>query len=100
MMPTCQNCGQQWSWFTTVKKMFTLKKKMMCPNCQTGQYVTSDTLQKTGMVSMIPLFTWVPLSSFGVPLLISAAVVIIVVLIVFALMPKLYKLSNEEDPLW
>lgn len=73
---------------------------MRCPNCQAGQYVTSDTLQKTGMVSMIPLFTWVPLSSFGVPLFISAAVVIIVVLIVFALMPKLYKLSNEEEPLW
>ncbi|MCM3004035.1 TIGR04104 family putative zinc finger protein [Priestia koreensis] len=99
-MPCCQNCGHQWSWGTTLKKIWTFKRTLTCPNCQVVQYVSKDARFKISLISTIIPLVLVPLIAFGFAAK-SIVFVEFLLLGMFSLyMPNLYELTNEEEHLW
>ncbi|GIN72970.1 hypothetical protein J14TS2_34450 [Bacillus sp. J14TS2] len=99
-MPSCQNCGYKWSWKETFTKMFTFKNKLKCPYCDAFQYISKKSRNQLRLFVFIPFLIWVPLASFGV----SLGTILSLELVAYALVcigvPFLYRLSNEDEPMW
>ncbi|SDJ80053.1 TIGR04104 family putative zinc finger protein [Sediminibacillus albus] len=94
-MPTCQNCGKEWTWKQTVKSVF----KLHCPYCGKKQYETASSRRRGGMVALLPLLV-LPANAvmdFGWAFIPALVVIACVIFIIY---PFLLKLSNEEEPLW
>lgn len=99
-MPTCQNCGREWSWFDTIKKLVTFRKSMKCNHCEEVQYQSASSRNTTSLfhllpISMIPLSVMFNLSVSSVLLLELA-----IILPILFVMPLFLKLTNKEEPLW
>ena len=100
-MPTCQNCGQQWSYKMALKKYIKTNHGMPCPCCGKTQYMTKKSRNQSGFVSILPLFILIfsdlmfDLSILGFILL---AVVLLIAII--ALSPYKIELTSEDEPLW
>ncbi|MGE8022156.1 TIGR04104 family putative zinc finger protein [Peribacillus frigoritolerans] len=98
-MPICQHCGYKWGWIEAFLKMFTLKKKLRCPSCDSSQYVSKKSRKLLSLLIFISLL-FVPLVSFGVPKGYVLAFEIVAYALVIILMPFIYKLSNKDEPMW
>ncbi|MGM7636672.1 TIGR04104 family putative zinc finger protein [Bacillus sp. Hm123] len=98
-MPVCQHCQQKWSWTYTFKKMFTFKNHMICPHCQHHQFITAKSRRKLSVCNSLPLI-WLPLAAFGLSIATIMVIELLAFMIVLFIMPTLYKLSNQEEPLW
>ncbi|MGI2329181.1 TIGR04104 family putative zinc finger protein [Planococcus sp. YIM B11945] len=100
-MPTCQNCGHQWSWKETFKKSFTLSNGMRCPSCGAKQYATKRSRTRMSLFTFIfsPLLI---LLAFFFDLTIGTLMLIAIPLfaVVLIIYPFLYEFSNEEEPMW
>ncbi|WP_186763918.1 TIGR04104 family putative zinc finger protein [Planomicrobium sp. CPCC 101079] len=100
-MPTCQNCGHQWSWKTTFKKTLKINNGMICPFCGARQFATAKSRMRVGSLCSIiaPLLI---LSSYFLHLsakeLIAIGLPLTIAIILAS--PFLYELSNDEKPLW
>ncbi|KMJ57681.1 hypothetical protein AB685_15945 [Bacillus sp. LL01] len=80
--------------------MFTFKQAILCPYCGENQYLTKSSRQKLCLLPMVfPLLT-VPFISFGIGGLYLSIVYFICFVSMLSLIPFLYKLSNENEPLW
>ncbi|WP_174612858.1 TIGR04104 family putative zinc finger protein [Virgibacillus ihumii] len=96
-MPTCQNCGNEWSWKQTIKTLFKLK----CPHCGEKQYESASSRRWGGMFVLIPLLLIMPVNIWlEMPIVVAILLVIIFLLIMFSTYPFILKLSNEEEPYW
>ncbi|WP_413015712.1 TIGR04104 family putative zinc finger protein [Peribacillus phoenicis] len=62
----CQyvHCGYKWGWIEAFLKMFTFKKKLRCPSCDSSQYISKKSRK---LLSLFISLLFVPLVSFGVP---------------------------------
>lgn len=96
-MAQCNNCKHNWSWFYSLKKLFTFKDEVPCPSCQSAQYVSKRARNHMSMVAMIPMLICFVLIAFSV----QTSVVIIIEVIGYILavlaLPFFYKLSNEKE---
>jgi CXXC-20-CXXC protein len=100
MMPICQNCGCKWTWRETFAKMFTFKNIIRCPSCDTSQYISKKSRNQLSLFTVMPFLIWIPFVSFGVPLVYILVLEFVSYALVLMGMPYLYKLSNEEEPMW
>jgi len=96
VLPKCKKCGFQWSWSTTVSKMFTFKRYMKCPNCSEEQYLSAKSRKRLGSVSCLFLLFGACLQVFRIPFYF----LVIYFLLVVCLLPLFFEFSNEEEPLW
>ncbi|WP_083392048.1 TIGR04104 family putative zinc finger protein [Bacillus sp. MUM 13] len=97
-MPICQNCGNEWSWYYTVKQLLTFHKSMKCNHCgkiqyerKASRYTTISFLLPLVIISII--FSIVFDLSISIVVLLSIALLIIVIL----LHPFSIKLSDKEE---
>ncbi|WP_200411313.1 TIGR04104 family putative zinc finger protein [Virgibacillus salexigens] len=95
-MPTCENCGEKWTWKQTIKTMF----RLVCPYCDKKQYESASSRTRGGVfmlfpVVFLPINAWLEIS-VGIALIIA----IIFVFITFGLYPFILNLSSEEEPYW
>ncbi|MFP7487238.1 hypothetical protein SFC65_24075 [Priestia filamentosa] len=99
-MPTCNKCGQRWSWRHTFLQSMSFRKKLKCQSCQEPQYLSKNAAQRIGTYAMIPFIIWFILTLFNVPFKYSVSLEITLFAILYLIMPFLYELSNEEEPMW
>lgn len=100
-MPTCQNCGQQWSWKSAFKKYMKFNHGMECPHCGKLQYVTSKSRKHSSTFSILPLFILIfsgLLFDFSIPAYILLAVVLFTAGLM--LYPFKMELTSTDEPLW
>lgn len=93
-MPTCQSCGEKWTWKQTIKSIFRLR----CPYCGKRQYESASSRKRNSLFMIIP-FVLVPINAwldFSMGIALILAVIIGVIIIVS--FPFHLKLSNEEEP--
>ncbi|WP_077621832.1 TIGR04104 family putative zinc finger protein [Sediminibacillus massiliensis] len=95
-MPTCQNCGEKWTWKQTIKTIL----KLNCPYCGRRQYESASSRRRSGLFALIPLVllpfnAWLDFSIGNA--LILPIVIAFLILVVY---PFILKLSNEEEPFW
>ncbi|GAA0593665.1 hypothetical protein GCM10009001_07300 [Virgibacillus siamensis] len=96
-MPTCQNCGEEWSWKQTVKTLFKLK----CPHCGEKQYESASSRRWGGMYALIPLILILPVNIWAdVSIGMAIFLAVTFLLVMFCSYPFILKLSNEEEPYW
>jgi len=100
-VPTCQNCGAEWSWKQTFKAMMRFSISMVCPHCGEKQYESVSSKRKTMLIGMlpIPLVFIFPYIS-GMTVWIALILAIMVSTVMMSIMPFFLKLSNEEEPYW
>ncbi|WP_099158944.1 TIGR04104 family putative zinc finger protein [Virgibacillus ndiopensis] len=97
-MPTCQYCDKQWSYATTLKKLF--RNKMVCPYCHNMNYITTKARWRLSVISMPVMFVGLPLGIFDIPLKWSIPIAATMLIISFCLYPNFMELSKEEEPLF
>ncbi|AQQ53110.1 TIGR04104 family putative zinc finger protein [Planococcus lenghuensis] len=102
-MPHCANCGQQWSWETTVKQSFKIGGAgMTCPNCGAKQYPTTKSRQRGATVAFLPAMG-VILSNvaFGLTvwqfLFVAVGMFLLFGIVIY---PRTLTLTNEDEPMW
>lgn len=93
-MPTCQSCGEKWTWKQTIKTLFRLK----CPYCGKRQYESASSRKKSGLfvlisLVLVPINAWLDFS-IGIALILISIITIIII----GLLPFILKLSNKEEP--
>lgn len=100
-MPTCQNCGQQWSWKKSFKKYMKFNHGMECPHCGEIQYVTSKSRGEAGVFSFLPIVILI-FSDLFFDLSIPVYILLAVVLFGISLMlyPFKMELTSKDEPLW
>ncbi|MGG3891756.1 TIGR04104 family putative zinc finger protein [Metabacillus fastidiosus] len=99
-MPTCQNCRKKWSWFDSIKKLFTFRKSMKCNHCGEIQYQSSSSRNKTSLFVLLPIIT-IPFSvMFDLSLNFVLLLELILILVVLFVIPLFLKLTDKEEPLW
>src|SRR5690625_2784729 len=97
-MPTCQNCNNQWSWKQAWKKTFTLDTLMICPYCGEKQYVTSKTMNRTALYTLIIITLITVISLFFGLSLVSLLLWISSIPLFSVLYPFWLELSNKKIP--
>ena len=97
-MPTCQNCGRKWSWKDTITQVFRIK--LRCPYCKVVQFLSAKSRVRASLLYLPVLIIQFFLLTFHLSY--SSIIGIDVILLALATvhMPFIYKLSNEEEPLW
>ncbi|MCM2677515.1 TIGR04104 family putative zinc finger protein [Alkalicoccobacillus plakortidis] len=96
-MPTCQQCGNKWSWKQTLKKTFVLYPGFDCPFCGKKQYQTNRSRKKSAALAfIIPTLIFI-FNILQVPFLTIIVVSIIVFTLMISIYPYLVDLSNEEE---
>ncbi len=96
-MPTCENCGQKWTWKKVVLQTVKFKNNATCPYCGTTQYIVPKSRKLTGIFGYIPAFLVIMLTLVldldGLGIIVLTATLMIVFL---ALYPFIIKLSNKD----
>ncbi|WP_077622584.1 TIGR04104 family putative zinc finger protein [Sediminibacillus massiliensis] len=98
-MPTCRNCGREWSWKQTFKKMITLNTAMECPHCGEKQYYTKQARRRTALLTFLTPFI-ILLNFLDISPYILVGVYLVYCILIMGVFPFLIELSNEEEPLW
>lgn len=99
-MPTCQNCGNKWSWFDSIKKLITFRKSMKCRHCGEFQFQSAASRNITTFLVLIPLIT-IPFSvMFQLNLTFSLLLEAVILLVALSIMPLFLKLTSKDEPLW
>jgi len=100
-MPTCQNCHEQWNWKQSVKVMFTLDVRLMCPFCGQKQHLTTNSRKRSQILNVvvIPVALFLALM-LDVPPVGSFAILIGGFLSAASIYPFLIELSSHAEPGW
>ncbi|WP_194840833.1 TIGR04104 family putative zinc finger protein [Filobacillus milosensis] len=99
--PVCQNCHTEWSWKDTQKSMMQFKRGMICPHCGETQYQSRDSMMKTSMFGILPLFLGLPIVNiFNLSWLGTTLVILGVGFAYMSIIPFFMKLSNKDELLW
>ncbi|WP_096272113.1 TIGR04104 family putative zinc finger protein [Paucisalibacillus globulus] len=99
-MPTCQNCGKEWSWKQTFKKMWTFSITMKCPHCQEQQYLTTKSRKRSSFSTFLIPFILLLSIVLDLSPPTTLFTIIGVGLVILGIHPFFTELSNEEEPLW
>ncbi|KGP89952.1 hypothetical protein N780_07655 [Pontibacillus chungwhensis BH030062] len=99
-MPICNNCGNKWSWSTSLKMGFQFQRGVTCKFCGEKQYQTQASMWKTSLYSMIPILLLPVVILLNLSVLLSLTIFLIPQLIVIAMYPYTLELSTEQEPLW
>ncbi|WP_368652468.1 TIGR04104 family putative zinc finger protein [Ornithinibacillus sp. 4-3] len=99
-MPTCQYCGQKWSWKQTFKQTFRLDNRMTCSCCGKKQYLTKRARLKSTFIPF-SMVTLVMISNlvFG-PSYIAFFILLCLLPLFLGIYPFFVELSKEEEPLF
>jgi len=97
-MPTCQNCGWRWSWKDTITQVFRIK--LRCPYCESVQYLSAKSRVRASLLYLPVLIIQFFLLTFHLSYPSIIGIDVILLALVTVHMPFIYKLSNEEEPLW
>ncbi|WP_409292880.1 TIGR04104 family putative zinc finger protein [Peribacillus sp. SCS-37] len=97
-MPICQNCGNKWSWFYTLKQLLTFSKSLKCNLCGTVQY-ESKSSRYTTISFLLPLVIISIIISIVFDLSLSTVgfLSVALLIIVIFLLPFSLKLSNKDE---
>src|SRR5699024_1681375 len=98
IMPTCQHCGNEWTWGETLKSMWRIAMK--CPYCGEKQYQSAESRKQLAKFGAIPVPFALILPLMDITILMAAGFLLIVLLAVFSVCPFFLKLSNEQEPYW
>ncbi|MEH7380407.1 TIGR04104 family putative zinc finger protein [Bacillus sp. JJ1533] len=99
-MPTCQNCKRKWSWFDSIKKLLTFRKRMKCNHCREIQYQSTSSRNTTSLLVLLPIST-IPFSvMFDLSPISVLLLGLTLMLVALFVMPLLLKLTDKEEPLW
>ncbi|WP_081755932.1 TIGR04104 family putative zinc finger protein [Paucisalibacillus sp. EB02] len=99
-MPTCQNCGKEWSWKQTCKKSFTLDTGMKCPHCHEKQYLTTKSRKRSSFSTFLIPFIFLLSLVLNLSTLATLFTIIGAGLLLLGFHPFFIELSNKEEPLW
>ncbi len=105
-MPTCKNCGEKWSWFYSLKMIFSFRKGAKCSHCGKIQFPSRASRNKIFMVTLIPIFVNFLLSVFIFPeiahlsSMVKVLLEMIILLAVILTMPFFLDLNDKDEPLW
>ncbi len=95
-LPTCQNCGEKWTWKQTIKTLFKLK----CPHCHVKQYESASSRKQGAIFGLIPLILLPIIIGFEFTMSTTLIFAVVLVILIFALYPFILKLSNQQEPYW
>ncbi len=97
-MPNCQSRGRKWSWKDTISKVF--KIKLRCPYCEEVQYLSTKSRIRASFLFLPALITPFLLSMFQLSYINVLGIDVVLLVLVTLFTPFIYKLSNDEEPLW
>ncbi|SFB28429.1 cxxc_20_cxxc protein [Lentibacillus halodurans] len=100
-MPTCQNCGKEWSWGETMKSMMRIRISMECPHCGERQYQSATSRTRSSMIGILPIplvFIFPYISGMTVWIALILAIILSAVMV--SIMPFFLKLASKEEPYW
>lgn len=100
-MPRCENCNNEWSWGTTLRKSFTLGEGMECPECGRTQYLTRKSRKRLGIANFFPAplligSAWL----FDLEIVSVLAVALFLFTVFMLTYPQMAELTNENEPMW
>lgn len=100
-MPHCENCKNEWSWGTTLRKSFTLGEGMECPECGKTQYLTKKSRKKMGILNFFPAPILI-LSAmiFDVEIITVLALALALFAAFMMMYPSMAELTNDNEPMW
>ncbi|GEL77837.1 TIGR04104 family putative zinc finger protein [Tenuibacillus multivorans] len=100
-MPKCENCHTEWSWKDTQKAMLGFKQGLSCPHCGETQFQTKDSMWRTSMVGLLPLFIGLVGSSLlDLSLLPSLVLIVLLSFLYLSIIPFFLELTSEEVHMW
>lgn len=99
-MPTCQKCKQKWSWWQTMKNIFSFRAALTCPVCHETQYLSTQYRKQTTIISVllgpVIIFGGIYFGLSFASLFIGIAAITVSLII----QPFIMELSNKEEPLF
>jgi CXXC-20-CXXC protein len=99
-MPTCQNCREKWSWFDSIKNLFTFRKSMKCSHCGEIQYQSRSSRNTTSLFILLPMII-LPFSViFNLSSSSELLLELVLIPVVIFITPFFLKLSDKDEPLW
>jgi CXXC-20-CXXC protein len=99
-LPKCPNCSHQFSWGSVFKTLWKIDQKTECPNCGTILYPSSESRQKVGFVTLIPLLVAFGFQTLGISYTVTIPLFILMGIGVGSLIPYFYSFVNKEESLW
>lgn len=99
-MPTCQQCGQEWTWKETLKATFTLSHVLHCPYCKQKQFITSTAKKKLNMLNFIIPLTLLLFLFIDVALIFKLGMLFGIGGLIIVLYPFLIQLTNDDEPIF
>lgn len=100
-MSKCCACRNPFTWTETMKNIWTLKRKILCPVYGTAQFVNAKSRQKAEMLLFIPLFLLqFILRLMGVPLMPGLIILLLFFSVESVFLPFVYEYSKQKEPLW
>ncbi|SIS54911.1 TIGR04104 family putative zinc finger protein [Salimicrobium flavidum] len=99
-MPICDQCGHPWSRKDVWKKL-SIQARGTCPACGKMQYVTASSRKRGSKYMMIVFLILIAQAVFDIPLWGSIAMLfaLFFILMIFVI-PNVYKLTSEQEPLY
>ena len=99
-MPTCERCGNGWTWKQSIKASWKINGPMRCPNCQGDQYATPKSRQRMTLINWMILVPLPFAIILDFPLVYTIGMMLVLFAIGLSLIPKFLELSSEQKPLW
>ncbi|MBK3496481.1 hypothetical protein JFL43_16775 [Viridibacillus sp. YIM B01967] len=96
-LPVCESCHEEWSWRVSIKKMFTLNRAMICPNCGKKQYETKKSKKRFELIVLYPNSVLLINAFFDLHLWEIVLMYVAIVITQFIIIPYKIKLQNDED---
>ncbi|WP_347861829.1 TIGR04104 family putative zinc finger protein [Salimicrobium sp. PL1-032A] len=99
-MPVCDHCGYEWK-RTDVWKKLSIAARGTCPSCGQMQYVTAKSRKRGSMYMLLVFLILIAQAVFDMPRSWSVAMLfaLALVLMIFVI-PKVYKLTSEQEALY
>lgn len=96
-MPTCNQCGTQWTWWQTIKRSFSISPGLPCPKCEKEQFVTKRSKKKSGLLIFIMPITLPIVTLLQVPVTLILLIYPSLFVLLISSYPFLMELTNEEE---
>ncbi|QDP39415.1 TIGR04104 family putative zinc finger protein [Radiobacillus deserti] len=98
-MPTCQQCGRQWTWQQTLRRTFTLGNKMKCPHCNQNQYISATARKRLAIFNFIGPFMIISGIASN-SMIVGLGIGVVLFALAIIMYPYLVRLANHEESLW
>lgn len=96
-MPICKKCGNEWSWWQTVKKSTFTGNGMVCPYCKEKQFLSASLGKRNIILVLIIIILYLVNVFLDLSLNMTIIIAVIMGLILIGINPFLIKLSNEKE---